>query len=54
MIIMDEKTKAFLEYMLDDYMDCCEQDFVNDEDFPFSQSELAHIRIQLNKLVGRE
>lgn len=51
---MDEKTKAFLEYMLDDYMDCCICDFVNDDDFPFSLSELTHIRSELNKLVGRE
>ena len=51
---MDEKTRAFLEYMLDDYMDCCICDFVNDDDFPFSLSELSTIKEDIEKMIGRK
>ena len=52
--MLSNKTKEFLKYMLDDYMDCCICDFVNDNDFPFNEAQLIAIKEELTKLVGEE
>lgn len=41
----------FLEYMMYDYLEVLELD---EEDKPFTNEELRKIRLELNKLVGRE
>lgn len=51
---MNEKTKAFLAYMLDDYMDCCICDYIEDDDFPFGASELQEIKKEIEKMIGRQ
>jgi hypothetical protein len=51
---MNELLKKFLEYMMDDYLELCETEYVEDSEFPFTSEELEVVRSELNKIVGRD
>jgi len=49
---MEDKLLLFLEYMRDDYLELCETEFVhNDEEFPFTITDLVEIREKLEELI---